>query len=108
MSAQEKNSEIKVNNFEIHEFSGPHPAGLAGTHIYIFFDPPNPEKFVWSIGYQDVIAIGKLFLTGFLDVERIIAISGPLAKNPRLVKTILGASLDDILEGEFINLRIVE
>ena len=95
-----ENSQIKVNNFEIHEFSGPHPAGLTGTHIH-FLDPPNSERFVWSIGYQDVIAIGKLFLTGFLNVERIIAISGPLAKKPRLVKTILGASLDDILEGEF-------
>ena len=95
-----ENSEIKVNNFEIHEFSGPHPAGLAGTHIH-FLDPPNSEKIVWSIGYQDVIAIGKLFLTGFINVERIVAISGPLAKKPRLVKTILGASLDDILEGEF-------
>ena len=95
-----ENSKIKVKNFETHEFSGPHPAGLAGTHIH-FLDPPNSEKFVWSIGYQDVIAIGKLFLTGFLDIERIIAISGPLAKKPRLVKTVLGASLDDILEGEF-------
>lgn len=94
------NSEIKVENFETHEFSGPHPAGLAGTHIH-FLDPPNSEKFVWSIGYQDVIAIGKLFLTGYLDIERTVTISGPLAKNPRLVKTILGASFDDILEGEF-------
>ena len=62
---------------------------------------PNSDKFVWSIGYQDVIAIGKLFLTGYLDIERTVTISGPLAKNPRLVKTILGASFDDILEGEF-------
>ena len=81
-------------------------AGLAGTHIH-FLDPPNSEKIVWSIGYQDVIAIGKL-LTGFIDIERIVAISGPLAKKPRLVKTILGASLMIYLKESSINLKIVE
>ncbi len=95
-----ENSEIIVDGFQNHEFSGPHPAGLTGTHIH-FLDPPNSEKIVWSIGYQDVIAIGKLFLTGHLDIKRTIAISGPLAKEPRLVNTVLGASLDDILEGEY-------
>ena len=44
-------------------FAGPHPAGLAGTHIH-FLQPPTAETQVWTIGYQDVIAIGHLFLTG--------------------------------------------
>ena len=94
------NSEIKIENFETHEFFGPHPSGLSGTHMH-FLDPPNAEKTVWSIGYQDVIAIGNLFLTGYINIERTISISGPLAKKPRLVNTVLGASLDEILEGEF-------
>ncbi len=93
-------SEIKVNNFETYEFAGPHPAGLSGTHMH-FLDPPNANKTVWSINYQDVIAIGKLFLNGFIDINRTVSISGPLSNNPRLVKTIVGASLDDILEGEY-------
>ena len=66
-----------------------------------FLDPPNANKIVWSIGYQDVIAIGKLFLNGFIDIYRTISISGPLSQNPRLIKTIVGASFDDILEGEY-------
>ena len=76
-------------------FSGPHPAGLAGTHIH-FLKPPKSEQFVWTIGYQDVIAIGHLFETGFLDTTRIIALSGPLCKKPRLLKTLMGASLKDL------------
>ena len=39
------------------EFAGVHPAGLAGTHIH-FLHPVNAARTVWSIGYQDVIAIG--------------------------------------------------
>jgi Na+-transporting NADH:ubiquinone oxidoreductase subunit A len=94
------NSEIKVEDFETHEFSGPHPSGLPGTHMH-FLDPPNAEKTVWSVGYQDVIAIGNLFLTGYINIKRTISIGGPLAKKPRLVDTVVGASLDEILEGEF-------
>lgn len=66
------------------EFSGPHPAGLVGTHIH-FLEPVSLTKQVWHLNYQDVIAIGKLFTTGELCAERIIAIGGPQAANPRLV-----------------------
>ena len=93
-------SQLVVEGFKTYEFSGPHPAGLAGTHMH-FLDAPSSSKTVWSIGYQDVIAIGKLFLTGFIDINRVISIAGPNALKPRLVKTVLGASLDDILEGEY-------
>ncbi|MEM7182772.1 MAG: Na(+)-translocating NADH-quinone reductase subunit A [Spirochaetota bacterium] len=80
-------------------FQGPHPAGNVGTHIH-FLDPVGPKKTVWHIGYQDVIAIGKLFETGELFTERIVALSGPRAKNPRLVKTIRGANLSELSTGE--------
>lgn len=76
-------------------FTGPHPAGLAGTHMH-FLEPPSAEKTVWTIGYADVIAIGKLLDTGRLDAARTIAITGPLASPPRLVRTIAGASMEDL------------
>lgn len=77
------------------QFSGQHPAGLAGTHMH-FLAPPSAAKTVWSIGYHDVISIGKLVASGKYDAERIIALSGPLCSKPRLVKTIAGASLVDL------------
>ncbi|MBN7783940.1 Na(+)-translocating NADH-quinone reductase subunit A [Ponticoccus gilvus] len=73
-------------------FSGPHPAGLAGTHMH-FLEPPSASKVVWTIGYQDVIAIGKLLATGRLDPTRVVAICGPMARHPRLVRTVAGASM---------------
>lgn len=86
-------------SIQLADFSGPHPAGLAGTHIH-YLDPVFGTKIVWSIGYQDVIAIGELFLTGQLNFDRIIAIAGPRAKSPRLVRTRLGASLDELVKDE--------
>jgi len=82
-----------------HEFAGPHPAGLAGTHIH-FIDPVSPNKTVWYLNYQDVIAIGHLFLTGSIWSERVVALGGPGASEPRLVKTMVGANLDELTAGE--------
>ena len=80
-------------------FSGPHPAGLSGTHMH-FLEPPRTDKIVWTIGYQDVIAIGRLLLTGTLDMTRVIAVTGPLAAAPRLVRVPAGASLSEICAGD--------
>ncbi len=84
---------------ERQEFSGVHPAGNVGTHIHML-DPVGAKKTVWHIGYQDVIAVGKLFLEGKLFVERVVAVAGPMATQPRLIKTRLGACLCNLLEGE--------
>ncbi|ARS49711.1 Na(+)-translocating NADH-quinone reductase subunit A [Ectopseudomonas hydrolytica] len=80
-------------------FAGPHPAGLPGTHIH-FLDPVSVSKSVWQIGYQDVIAVGKLFTTGQLFVERVVALGGPVVEQPRLLRTRLGASLEELTAGE--------
>ncbi|MEQ6890531.1 Na(+)-translocating NADH-quinone reductase subunit A [Halomonas sp. CS7] len=82
-------------------FAGPHPAGLVGTHIH-HLSPVALHKRVWHLGYQDVIAFGKLFAEGKLDVERVIAVGGPRAKNPRLLRTRLGASTEELLDGEVV------
>ena len=83
-------------------FSGPHPAGLPGTHIH-FVDPVSADKTVWSIGYQDVIATGALFTTGKLDTARVVALGGPQVTQPRLLSTQLGANLNQLVIGELDN-----
>jgi len=83
----------------VSEFSGCHPAGLVGTHIH-FLERVDQERTVWHIGYQDVIAIGHLFLTGRLLTERIVALCGPAVKNPRLIRTRLGACLSQLVSGQ--------
>ncbi len=87
------------DNVTVVEFAGPHPAGLPGTHIH-FLDPVGTDKTVWHVGYQDVIAIGKLFTSGVLWTERVIALGGPMAHAPRLIRTRLGACTDDLVKDE--------
>ena len=84
---------------DVAEFSGPHPAGLPSTHIHKL-DPVNAEKFVWHLDYQAVMAIGALFTTGKLNVERVVALAGPSVKNPRLVRARVGACTDELVAGE--------
>jgi Na+-transporting NADH:ubiquinone oxidoreductase subunit A len=89
-------------------FDGPHPAGLVGTHIH-FLEPVSETRVVWHIGYQDVMAVGRLFTTGRLPVERVVALGGPMVKEPRLLRTRLGAYLGDLIRDELQsgNVRVV-
>ncbi|MBW1875657.1 MAG: Na(+)-translocating NADH-quinone reductase subunit A [Deltaproteobacteria bacterium] len=89
-------------------FDGPHPAGLPGTHIH-FLDPVGENKSVWHLSYQDVIAIGSFFTTGRLSTERIVALGGPVIRRPRLIRTRIGASTEDVLDGEVepIDCRVI-
>ncbi len=84
---------------QLEEFSGAHPAGLAGTHIHLL-DPAHREKAVWYIGYQDVAAIGSLFATGKLPAERVVALGGPLVRRPRLLATRVGAATETLAAEE--------
>ncbi|WP_163576005.1 Na(+)-translocating NADH-quinone reductase subunit A [Halomonas faecis] len=91
----------EVAGVQTETFAGPHPAGLVGTHIH-FLSPVSLQRRVWYIGYQDVIAVGKLFSEGQLDVSRVIAVGGPRAENPRLLRTRVGASTEELLAGEVV------
>ena len=82
-----------------HDFAGPHPAGLAGTHVH-FLMGASLERIAWTIGYQDVIAVGRLFLDGALYVERVVALAGPSVSRPRLVLSRVGADLQALVAGE--------
>ncbi|MBO6257724.1 MAG: Na(+)-translocating NADH-quinone reductase subunit A [Succinivibrio sp.] len=88
-----------ASNVKEEVFVGPHPAGLAGTHIH-YLDPVTETKTVWYINYQDVIAIGHLFVEGEYFSDRVISIAGPAAENPRLVRTYQGASIEELTVGE--------
>ncbi|MHA1548539.1 MAG: NADH:ubiquinone reductase (Na(+)-transporting) subunit A [Alphaproteobacteria bacterium] len=80
-------------------FQGPHPAGLAGTHIHRLA-PTGGGRAAWQINYQDVIAIGVLAATGRPWNERVISVAGPGFRKPHLITTRLGADIDDLVAGQ--------
>jgi len=90
-----------LDNSQLHvtEFAGGHPAGLVGTHMH-FLEGASLNKQLVSVGYQDVIAIGRLFTTGKLSTERVVALAGPQVEQPRLLRTRLGASLEELCAGQ--------
>ena len=47
-----------------------------------------------------MIAIGKLFTTGKLWVERVISLAGPTVNNTLLIPTRLGASTEYLIKDE--------
>jgi Na+-transporting NADH:ubiquinone oxidoreductase subunit A len=65
---------------------------------------PQPQLESLSIAEfsnaQDVVAVGMLFTSGRLNVERVISLAGPSVRNPRLIKTRIGSSVEDITKGE--------
>jgi len=87
-----------ISNAQLETFAGDHPAGLVGTHIHTLY-PVNRKRIAWHIGYQDVVAIGRLLKTGKLDVERTISLCGPAAIKPAVLKTRVGAEVAPLVEG---------
>ena len=99
---------LDLENLFYYEFDGPHPVGLVGTQIHNI-SPASLSNQIWTIGYQDVLMIGKLFKTGLLDNTKKIALSGPMVKDPTMIISENGANLDEILDGKTIgeNNRII-
>lgn len=86
---------------QVEHFEGPHPSGSVGWHIHRLH-PVSMERRAWHIGYQDVIALGHLIATGRLDVSRVISLAGPSVRQPRLLRSRLGASIDELVAGELV------
>lgn len=89
------------DGIHVEEFRGPHPAGTVGYHIHKL-DPVHREKTVWHIGYDDVARIGALFRTGQIDPTTVVGLGGLGIEKPRLLRTRLGADVDDLVEGNLI------
>jgi len=98
----------KARNIEKHYFRGPHPAGNVGIQIHKIA-PINKGEKVWTLEPQDVVTIGRLFLTGKYDPSVIVALSGSEVKKPVYYKLIRGAAVSSITKGniEQDNVRLI-
>ena len=81
---------------QMHKVSGPHPAGNVGVQIH-HIDPINKGDVVWTIDPVSIAHIGKLFLEGVSDSQKIVAVAGPCVKEPKYYKTYRGASVSSFL-----------
>lgn len=89
----------QLQGIEVHNLTGPHPAGNVSTQI-AQISPINKGEVVWVITPQDLVVIGELLLTGKLNMTRVIALTGSRIKNPRYITAIAGASIGELLASE--------
>lgn len=90
------NTEIPARDYlRVHYFSGKHPAGLVGTQINKI-SPINKGETVWVVKPQDVLTIGRLFLTGEYNPVRLVAMAGAPVKQPQYYKMITGACIESL------------
>ncbi len=80
-------------------YDGPAPAGNVGVHIN-HVSPVNKGEVVWTLAGEEVIFIGRLALTGRVDLTRTIAVAGSEVREPRYVRALVGQSIDAILKGQ--------
>lgn len=88
---------LNARNVEINSFSGPHPSGNVSVHISRL-SPINKGEIVWYVYPQDILAIGRLFLTGEHDTTRLVALTGSEAKRRQYFKTRAGASISNMVK----------
>jgi Na+-transporting NADH:ubiquinone oxidoreductase subunit A len=104
LDANHSNSKVFENfkGVQINRFAGPHPAGNVGVQINKI-DPINKAEVVWYLYPQDVVLIGRLFLTGTFDATRVIALTGPEVLKPVYYKTKIGAAIHNFIHGNVSN-----
>ena len=84
-----------LTGVEKHYFSGPHPCGNVGIQIYNTA-PIKKGDVVWTIGVQELITLGNMFLLDRYDARRVINIAGTGTNDPRYVRTYQGADLSEV------------
>ena len=98
-----------IQNVKINKFIGKHPAGTIGTQIN-HIDPLNKGEKIWYVNPQDVAIIGKFFLTGKLDLTKIVALAGSEVAEPKYYKTKIGSQIKSIINENLKtkeNIRII-
>ena len=88
-----------LKNVELHGFSGPHPAGLVGTHIR-FIQPLKRDETAWSLRAADVVALGEWIRTGHYPTHRVVAVSGDAAPQTGYWRVRQGAVIHTLTGGK--------
>ena len=102
LSYHAKQTAPQFSGVELHAFKGKHPAGNVGVQIH-HIDPINKGEKVWTLNIQDVAILGRLFLSGKVDMSRVIAVAGSCVAEPKYYRVVAGASVESILGGELSN-----
>ncbi|MGK0365630.1 MAG: Na+-transporting NADH:ubiquinone oxidoreductase subunit A [Saprospiraceae bacterium] len=99
---------INAAGVDTQYFHGKHPAGNVGIQIH-HTAPMSASDKVWTMGVQEVISLGNLFLTGQYDASRLVALTGKEFTDNKYVRTHAGANIGELTKGNLAgeNYRLV-
>ncbi len=96
----------EIKGVEYHTFEGKHPVGNVGVQIH-HIDRIAKGDIVWTVNIQDVAIIGRMLLTGKLDLSKTIAVTGSEAQKPCYMRIISGAAVESIVGKTSESVRII-
>lgn len=92
---------------DTHVFKGKHPVGNVGIQIH-HTAPVSNNAIVWTLGVQEVITLGTLFLEQRFDASRLVVIAGEV-NTPQYINTYQGANVGDLVKDNLNegNMRLI-
>lgn len=90
-----------LKNAVVTDYCGPHPAGNVGVQIN-HVNPVNKGEMVWTVNVQDVVVIGRLFTKGIVDMQKLVALTGPIAANPRYYRVLPGMPVSTLFQSNVV------
>jgi Na+-transporting NADH:ubiquinone oxidoreductase subunit A len=109
ISAKQSSAALtSARNATVTVFDGPAPAGNVGVQIN-HVSPVNKGEIAWTLSGEEVIFIGRLFLTGKVDFTRCVALAGSQVKNPAYSQMLVGQQISTLTDGRLLegNNRII-
>ena len=91
--------DLNVNQYVI---EGKYPAGNSSIHIQNI-KPLTKNTKTWTINWQDVVRIGNSVKSGNFCFDKYVSICGPACDEPKVVKTNLGANMEELTAGILSN-----
>jgi len=89
---------LNSKQVQVNTFSGTHPVGNVSVQLSKL-NPMNKGDIVWYLYPQDVLSIGRFFMTGKPDFKRVVALAGSEVLKPVYYKTAVGACIDGLIKG---------
>ena len=86
----------ELKDCTLYEVYGPHPAGNVGVQLNNLA-PLAKGETVFTINIQDLALIGRLFQKGIVDMQKKVALTGPLAYGRQYYNVLPGMPVSAVL-----------
>lgn len=88
-----------IKGAEMVEFTPLHPAGNAGVQA-ANISPVNKGESIWTLDTATLAMIGSLMVNHAVDFSVRVALTGSELKEPKVIETVPGAALADLLKDD--------